>query len=335
MGIERKRIDVAVAVVTRPDGTVLWGSRPEGKPYAGYWEFPGGKVEAGESVWQALVRELREELGILALEGGPWFVIEHDYEHALVRLHLYRVWRFEGEPQSLEGQRFAWDSLQPQAIQPILPATEPLLPALNQPEVLALSRYAQGQGEFEQQLSCALNAQGRLGLLFREPDLAAEPLLAAFSHAQGWALRNRQTLMLNSATLERLLQAGWQPAIGAVPLHLHLTEKHLIQGLPESISSRVVDCGVGQARSASVHSREALARAFDAGLSFAVLGAVKETASHPGQQGLGWAGFERVVQGCRLPVYAIGGLQPGDLRQAQRSGAHGIAMIQGITGYTA
>lgn len=335
MMTERKRIDVAVAVVIRPDGTVLWGSRPEGKPYAGYWEFPGGKVEAGETVWQALVRELHEELGILALEGGPWFVIEHDYEHALVRLHLYRVWRFEGEPQSLEGQRFEWDSLQPRDIHPILPATEPLLPHLNQPEVLVFSRYTQGEGMFERQLDQALKVQGRLGLMFREHELPAEALLRAFSHAHAWALHNQQALMLNSATLERMLQVGWQPAAADTPLHLHLTEQHLMQGLPEVISSRVVDTGLAQARSASAHSPEAIARAFELGLSFAVLGAVKETASHPGQQGLGWGGFEKGVEGCRLPVYAIGGLQPADLRQAQRSGAHGIAMISGLTGYTA
>ncbi|MFP5482296.1 MAG: NUDIX domain-containing protein, partial [Gammaproteobacteria bacterium] len=137
----KPRIDVAVAVVFNTHGQVLWGCRPEGKPYAGYWEFPGGKVEPDETVWQALVRELKEELDITALEGGPWFRIEHDYEHANVRLHLYRVWRFDGSPKSLENQRFTWASLDSSDLAPILPATEPLLPKLAQPTVMALSNY--------------------------------------------------------------------------------------------------------------------------------------------------------------------------------------------------
>ncbi|MEN9813232.1 MAG: hypothetical protein RL479_1918 [Verrucomicrobiota bacterium] len=138
----RERIDVAVAILQRPDGTVLWCQRPAGKPYAGYWEFPGGKLEEGETPWQALVREIHEELAIDVHEGGPWLLIEHDYPHALVRLHLYRVWSFSGEPQSREGQAFAWDHLQPgnrTLVNPILPATEPVLQRLALPSLMVLS----------------------------------------------------------------------------------------------------------------------------------------------------------------------------------------------------
>lgn len=104
----QKIVDVACAVIIREDGAVLLGSRPEGKPYAGYWEFPGGKLEAGETVYEALVREIAEELGMTVKSGSPWFVTEHVYEHAHVRLHFWRVFDFEGEPRALEGQRFAW-----------------------------------------------------------------------------------------------------------------------------------------------------------------------------------------------------------------------------------
>ena len=137
--VVKPRIDVAVAVVFNTHGQVLWACRPEGKPYAGYWEFPGGKVEAAEGVWRALVRELKEELDITATQGGPWFLIEHDYEHANVRLHLYRVWAFEGDPRPLEKQAFTWASLDSSDLSPILPATEPLLPKLAQPTLMALS----------------------------------------------------------------------------------------------------------------------------------------------------------------------------------------------------
>ena len=92
----------------KPNGDVLLGQRPEGKPYAGYWEFPGGKVEAGESIFDALKREFVEELGLQSSSAEPWCGVEHVYPHAHVRLHFYisREWR--GEPQSLEGQAFAW-----------------------------------------------------------------------------------------------------------------------------------------------------------------------------------------------------------------------------------
>ena len=106
---DRPVTEVAVAVVIDPQsGKFLLGSRPEGKPYAGYWEFPGGKLEKGESVHEALVRELREELDLTITDSVPWFVMEHDYPHAYVRLHFRRSWAFSGTPKALENQTFCW-----------------------------------------------------------------------------------------------------------------------------------------------------------------------------------------------------------------------------------
>ncbi|RYE71019.1 MAG: NUDIX domain-containing protein [Oxalobacteraceae bacterium] len=123
-------IDVAVGILMRPNGDVLLGQRPAGKPYAGYWEFPGGKVEQDEDIFCALQREFVEELGIDIVAGDPWCCVEHVYEHAHVRLHFYisRDWR--GEPQSLEGQAFAWQGTV--GLTPLLPATIPLLAWLDQ-----------------------------------------------------------------------------------------------------------------------------------------------------------------------------------------------------------
>lgn len=122
-------IDVAVGILMRPNGEILLAQRPAGKPYAGYWEFPGGKVEPGEAIEAALVREFIEELGVTITAHEPWCCVEHVYPHAHVRLHFYICRQWQGEPRSLEGQAFAWQGML--AVEPILPATIPLLKDLD------------------------------------------------------------------------------------------------------------------------------------------------------------------------------------------------------------
>lgn len=125
---QRDVVHVAVGVLLRADGAFLLTSRPEGKPYAGYWEFPGGKFEPGETGEQALARELREELGVdIDLKSTThWRVQRVDYPHALVELHFYQVRAFTGSLQTLEGQKLAWSQL-PVQVEPVLPGTVPVL----------------------------------------------------------------------------------------------------------------------------------------------------------------------------------------------------------------
>jgi len=122
----RSAVDVAVGVLIDAHGRFLLTSRPEGKVYAGYWEFPGGKLEAGESVAEALARELHEELGIHIGASQPWKIELMDYAHARVRLHFCKVFDWRGELQMREGQRMAWQSL-PVSVKPVLPGTIPVL----------------------------------------------------------------------------------------------------------------------------------------------------------------------------------------------------------------
>ncbi|XAH22560.1 NUDIX domain-containing protein [Xylophilus sp. GW821-FHT01B05] len=122
----RTHTEVAVGILLRPDGAMLISSRPAGKPYAGYWEFPGGKLEAGETVEQALRRELIEELGVTIGPAEVWKVTEHDYPHALVRLHWCRVHSWEGEFEMREGQQMSWEQL-PLKVAPVLPGAYPVL----------------------------------------------------------------------------------------------------------------------------------------------------------------------------------------------------------------
>ncbi|MGI9216072.1 MAG: NUDIX domain-containing protein [Hydrogenophaga sp.] len=123
---ERPVTDVAVGVLIAPDGAFLLTSRPEGKVYAGYWEFPGGKLEAGETVEQALRRELQEEIGITIGAAHPWREKLVDYPHALVRLHFCKVFEWSGTLHMREGQQCGWEHL-PVRCAPVLPGTIPVL----------------------------------------------------------------------------------------------------------------------------------------------------------------------------------------------------------------
>ena len=130
-GPARPVVDVAVGVLMQADGRFLLTSRPPGKVYAGYWEFPGGKLEAGETVEQALRRELQEELGITIGDTQLWKTQMVDYPHALVQLHFCKVWAWQGELQMREGQLHAWQDLPVQVV-PVLPGTLPVLTWLAQ-----------------------------------------------------------------------------------------------------------------------------------------------------------------------------------------------------------
>lgn len=125
-GTTPKRVDVVVAIFVREDGALLFTSRPEGKPFAGYWEFPGGKVEPGESLEHALRRELLEELGVTITASRLWKLTEYKYPHAFVRLHWCKVEQWQGAFKSLEAQKISWEKF-PLSIQPLLPASLPIL----------------------------------------------------------------------------------------------------------------------------------------------------------------------------------------------------------------
>ena len=135
-------IDVAAGVLLNRQGEVLLAQRPKGKVYEGWWEVPGGKFEAGETAHEALARELDEELGLRIERSSPWCLREYHYPHGHVRLHVRRVWQWQGEPRSLESQAFAWVDPRKRAemgVSPLLPATEPMMDWLLLPASLSMS----------------------------------------------------------------------------------------------------------------------------------------------------------------------------------------------------
>ena len=301
-----KITEVAAAVIERPDGTFLLACRPEGKPYPGYWEFPGGKIEPGEDSRAALERELREELGIAVREATPWITRVYAYTHATVRLHFFRVTAWEGEPQPLEDQAIAWQRVEAPEVAPMLPANAPVLAALALPAVMVVSDAAQtGFDAWSLKLSAQVIGE-RLLVQIREKGLEPQRVQFLLSRALTRGTPFGALVVVNSDC------GAWPQADGA-----HLTSRALMAATARP-PGRVVG--------ASCHDAAEMAQAARLGLDYVVLGPVKPTASHPGAATLGWTGFAALAKDCPLPAYAIGGLTRADLAEAKRHGAHGVAL---------
>lgn len=305
------RVEVVAAVIQRPDGSFLLGQRPPDKVYAGYWEFPGGKINPGEAPLAALGRELREELGIAVESAYPWLTRDYDYAHAAVRLRFFRVVKWSGTLHGRENQRFAWQSPAAIEVGPLLPANAPILRALKLPPVYAISN-ASGLGtqEFLRRLEQAL-ARGLKLLQVREKQLPADELRRLAGEAVRLAHASGARVLVNG-DIELTRKVG---ADG-----VHLTAAQLGQ-----LARRPALELVG----ASCHDAAELARAQALGADFVVLGPVLPTPSHPGAAGMGWEKFAALLRDYALPVYALGGLRPPDLETAWRCGAHGISMMRG------
>jgi 8-oxo-dGTP diphosphatase len=304
MGVEA--VEVAAAVIERADGAFLLAQRPPGKVYAGYWEFPGGKVEPGEAVEQALARELHEELGIEVEASYPWLTRVFTYPHATVRLNFRRVVRWKGEPHPREDQAIAWQTPGGPLVEPMLPANAPVLASLALPAEYAVTDAARwGVAGMLSRIERRL-AGGLKLLQVREPRLSGDEREAFTAAVVALARRHGCKVMVKA------------PFRGADGIHYTASELLRLQQRPQGLLA-----------AASCHDRAELERAMSLGLDFAVLGPVKATASHPGSATLGWEKFTTIAAGSTLPVYAIGGLVPEDLGRARRAGAHGLAMVSG------
>jgi len=300
-------VQVSAAVIEGPDGEFLMASRPAGKVYAGWWEFPGGKVEPGETPRQALDRELREELGLEVRQAYPWIVREYVYPHAHVRLHLFRVTDWAGAPHPHEGQTLAWTRADAPAVDPILPANGPILKGLSLPLVYGISAATElGAEVFLARLEQALDAG--LGLVqLREKAWPAQDLAALAGQVAARCRARGARLFINGdSDLARSLGVG-----------LHLPARQLM-----ALAARPDLAWVG----ASCHDAAELDRAVQLELDYVLLAPVLATRSHPGARPLGWDRFAELAAGLPLPVYALGGLDARDLDTARRRGAHGVAL---------
>ena len=290
-------------MIQRPDGSFLLAQRPQGKVYAGYWEFPGGKVEPGEPAAGALARELHEELGIDVETAYPWITRVFTYPHATVRLRFFRVVKWKNDPHPREEQAIAWQRLDREMAAPMLPANAPILASLALPTEYAITDTSKrGTAGMLEALERRLQ-QGLKLVQVREPGLDAEERRSFTEQALVRARRHGCKVMVKA------------PHPGADGIHFTASQLMQMSGKPE-----------GMLVAASCHTREELERAMRLELDFAVLGPVKEKAQ---AAALGWRRFAELARGATLPVYAIGGLARADLEDAWRAGAHGVAMIRG------
>ena len=305
----RPTIRVACGVLQRPDGRVLIAQRPHGKLAAGKWEFPGGKLEAGESASQALVRELYEELGIAVQAATPLIRFRYDYSDRRVDLDTLRVTAWRGEPQAREQQQFDWRLPQNLADLDVLPTVAPIAAALQLPSHYVFTPPVADAAALLAELH-RLPAGALLRL--RMPQLGdaayeqqARQLLPA-CHARGLRLM----LDRDPQQVDRLGADGW-----------HASDARL-----RALRGRPLPAGCWFA--ASLHDAASVAAARRCGADFAVLGPVQSTPSHPESRPLGWDAFAALVQTAAMPVYALGGVGPAQLSAAQQHGAQGTAGIR-------
>lgn len=305
---DRPLVKVAAAVILARDGQVLLAQRPAGKAYAGYWEFPGGKLERDESPRHALDRELREELGLTVRRAAPWLTQRYVYPHAHVELHFFRVFDFEGYPIGHDGQAFSWQTPGNLSVAPLLPANAPVLRALVLPAVYGISMASElGEAAFLERARRAF-AQGLLLVQVREKE---------------WPLARQRAL--TDAVLEAATLFGARVLLNGSTEHARDWGCHGVHWSAHALAE-ATERPADLICAASCHNAAEVARAGGLGLDFAVLGPVRPTPTHLHAVPMGWPGFVDALAGNTLPVFALGGLNATDLNQAIDYGAHGVAL---------
>ncbi len=303
-------IHVACGVLVNAQGEVLLAQRPEGKIAAGWWEFPGGKIEQGESALQALTRELQEELGVTVRKAAPLIRFHHEYSNRTIVLDTWRVTAFDGEPQGCEGQALRWLSIEKFAeVTPLLPTVVPIERALRTPAHYVFTPLQSAPSAL---LAGLAQLPHGAWLRLRQPalDEAQYEALARQLVPSARVLGIEVFLDRDPAQVTALGAAGWHGSSAAL---MRLSQR---PSTPLTV--------------ASVHDAAQLAQAGALGFDAAVLGPVLATPTHPGAATLGWPVFAAVRGTAALPVFAIGGLDAQQLDTARAANAQGIA---GISAY--
>jgi 8-oxo-dGTP diphosphatase len=309
-------LHVVAAALADADGRVLIQRRAEDAHQGGLWEFPGGKLEPGEAREAGLRRELEEELGIHAGAMLPLIAVRHDYGDVNVRLDVWQVQDWRGEPVSREGQPLAWVAAEDLGRYTFPQADRPVLRALRLPSrCLVTPPPGLDAGRWLAALERAV-AGGVQLVQLRAPGLHRARLenLAAAAVARCRLVAPQVRVLVNAEPSLAL-------ACGADGVHL---DSRRLWGLPRRPLPASQLVGV------SCHDAADLRRAVELDADFALLGPVAATTTHPGAVPLGWGTFAALCEGAGLPVYALGGMRPADAATARVHGGRGIAAIRGL-----
>jgi 8-oxo-dGTP diphosphatase len=306
-------VHVAVGVVRNPQGKILIAKRPAHVHQGDLWEFPGGKVEARESLQQALQREMHEELGIDVTRCRPLIRIPYHYPDKQVLLEVWMIEAFDGTPHGKENQPIDW--LLPSELweRSFPAANQPIIQAVNLPEYYLITGPFYDEADFLHKLYLALEKGVRLVQL-RVKDMESDAFLSLAKTACEACHAHDARILLN-ATPEMVEVMG---ADG-----VHLTSARLL-----ALSTRPL--GADKLVAASVHNQEQLEQAKKLSVDFSVISPVLPTPSHPGVETLGWQGFQQLTEQATHPVYALGGMQVQHLPTVWQHGGQGIAAIRGL-----
>ncbi len=309
-----KRVHVAAAVIRGADGRVLIAKRPLDKHQGGLWEFPGGKVEPGETVEVALARELLEELGIVVMHARPLIQVRHDYPDKHVLLDVWEVSAFSGEPHGAEGQPLAWVASEQLPDHAFPAANRPIIAAARLPDRYLITPDGVSPQQLLGGLACALDAGIRLVQL-RAPSLSV---------ADYWRLA-ADALALCAGRAQLMLKGPLDNAAEFPAAGWHLTAEQL-----RRYAGRGRSIPPGQWLAASCHDAEELAMATELGVDFVTLSPVLPTPTHPEASPLGWSRVAELLQGFNQPVFVLGGMTTAHLPAVHQAGAQGVAAIRAL-----
>ena len=314
MNAEPERIHVAVAAIMDEQGRVLLSKRAAHVHQGGLWEFPGGKLEEGESIDEGLRRELHEELGITPTRARPLIRVAHDYPDKSVLLDVWRIDRINGIPRGREGQQVEWVPVDQLPCYAFPAANLPIVNAISLPACYLITPEPGGEiPRFLDELECSL-ANGVSLLQLRAKQLSDADYRVLIPEVLQRCRHVNARVLLNA-------EPGLAREFGAAGVHLTSERLMALSGRPLDDSYLVA---------ASCHNLEQLERAVNLGLDFAVVSPVQATSSHPEAKPLGFTGLHDLAERSSIPVYALGGMQTAELATAFRYGAQGIAAIRGL-----
>ena len=316
-------VHVVAGVIEDARGRILLGRRTAGRDLAGNWEFPGGKVDRGETPEQALARELHEELGIQVQSSAPLIAVPHAYSQKRILLDVRRITTWSGHASGRERQALTWATPGKLDSYPMPSADRPVVAALRQPDryLITPEPDAQRLDAFLIGVERAI-AAGVRRVQLRCRTLDANALRSLAQRVQKRLRTKRAELLINCGDLQQL-ELARELGIG-----VHLRAAMLMQATGPQLVREIRDRGASVA--ASCHDAAELAQAEALGLDFVVLGPMHTTASHPDRMPLGWPAFAALREHVSLPIYALGGMNADDLAQARAHGAQGIAAIRGL-----